>query len=306
MGGTWQGSRDFEVAASPTGRASLLSAAFVVDQANLSRGGGDLLDPLVFAAIVQANLAPLRSDPEVQRRYANSGETLPDDLRRPISVHAVAQSLRLPYETVRRKIRRLVDRGLCVATGAGVVIPAAVIAGQDHAAVQAARLERLNRFHDELVRAGVLAPDDALAGPVPAGLMRAANTALSQYLLRTTDRLVALAGGVVDGFVLLGLAAANARYLVGREAAAHPTGLAAEPRPCSGLALSRRLGMPNETLRRRLPILREAGFAQHVRGGWIVAVPPAQRPRIAQLAAENEADLHRLFARLKELAEAAA
>jgi len=136
--------------------------------------------------------------------------------------------------------------------------------------------------------------------------MRAANTALSQYLLRTTDRLVALTGGVVDGFVLTGLAVANARYILGPEAPAHPTGLAAEPRPCSGLALSRRLGMPNETVRRRLPVLAQAGFAQRVRGGWIVAVPLAERPRIAQLAAENEADLHRLFARLKELADAAA
>ena len=41
----------------------VLALAFVRDVANISRDGGDLLEPLVFAAIVQANQAALRSDP---------------------------------------------------------------------------------------------------------------------------------------------------------------------------------------------------------------------------------------------------
>jgi DNA-binding Lrp family transcriptional regulator len=286
------------VAATPRGRAMLISAAFVVDVANISRDGGDLLEPLVFAAIVQANQAPLRHDPAVARRYGDSGEALPDELRRPISINAVAHSLRLPFETVRRKVKRLAEIGQCVVTPAGAYVPQAVIVGERHATIQAARLARVGRLHEDLRAVGFLGPGQMLPRPPPAVLMRTVNRALSEYMLRSCDRMVELVKGVPGGFVLLGLGSANAGHWL------TPAGAGTPATPCSTRALAARLGLPPETARRRLMALADAGFAVREEPGWLAAAPASEQERLARLAADNEADLKRLFARLKELAEA--
>lgn len=287
-----------EVAALPRGRAALISAAFVVDVANISRDGGDLLEPLVFAAIVQANQALLRHDPEVQSRFGDSGESLPDELRRPISINAVAHSLRLPFETVRRKVKRLAELGQCVVTPAGAYVPQAVIVGERHAAIQAARLVRVRRLHEDLLGAGFLGPGQTLPRPLASRLTRTVNRALSEYMLRSCDRMVELVKGVAGGFVLLGLAVANTGHWLSAD------GAGTAPVPCSTRALAARLGLPPETARRRLMILAEAGFAERIAEGWFATAPEAEHERLARLVADNEADLKRLFTRLRELAEA--
>jgi predicted ArsR family transcriptional regulator len=282
-------------------RVAQLSAAFVVDIANLSRPRrgqgdqttpGDVLEPLVFAAIVQANQALLAGDPAVRARYGDTGETLPDELRRPISISAVAESLRIPYETARRRVQGMVQAGLCVLTPAGAVIPQAVIASEAHAALQRARLARLLAFHDDLREAGFFAAHEILERAPDPSLTRPANRALSQYMLRTCERVVELSGGAVDGFVLLGLAAANGESLA-RSGVAEPV---------SALALSGRLGLPDETARRRLRALAERGLARRRKKGWLVSARPTDLPLILRHVEEHAADLKRLFSRLRELA----
>jgi hypothetical protein len=266
----------------------VLALAFVRDVANISRDGGDLLEPLVFAAIVQANQAALRSDPEVRRRYGDSGEAIPDDLRRPISVNAVAQSLGLPFETARRKVRQLAARGDCVSTPAGVYVPRAAIISARHAAIQVRRMARLARFQQDLVSAGFLAEPR----PLRPELVRTINRALSEYMLRSCDRLIQLAGGVLPGFVLLGLCAANTEGHNGGDAASAP---------CTARALADQLATPMETVRRHLVALRDRGQARRTATGWVAADPvmtPAQ--------ADYAADIRRLFQRLDELAAAEA
>lgn len=66
---------------------------------------------VVYIAILQANLAPLMEDPALSARYAGVDTVAPEDLRRPISVHALAGSLHMPYETTRRCVGRLIDKG---------------------------------------------------------------------------------------------------------------------------------------------------------------------------------------------------
>lgn len=274
--------------------ASLLSmsAAFVVDQARISGAGGDLLSPLVFAAIVQANIRPLRQHPERARMDA-AGEALPDDQRRPISVKAVAESLSLPYETVRRRIQALAQAGLCVVTPDGAYVPQAAIVSEGHAAIQRARLERLQAFHDLLAASGALAPPERLPAPLPLGLMRPVNTALSEYMLRTAERSAALTGEVLRGLVLLALLAA-------------PPGPEADcgPRPCSSLRLAARLGMAREKVRRRVLELADQGHVRRQRGGWVASA--ATRGLLAEFAAANDADVRRMFSRLRALLAAAA
>lgn len=66
---------------------------------------------VVYIAILQANLGPLIEDTALSARYAGVDTVVPEDLRRPISVHALAGSLHMPYETTRRCVGRLIDKG---------------------------------------------------------------------------------------------------------------------------------------------------------------------------------------------------
>ncbi|MGZ6050340.1 MAG: hypothetical protein ACXWKN_18265 [Phenylobacterium sp.] len=276
--------------------AALLSLEFLLDTIRLSRSGADLLEPLLFAAIVQANLAALRHDRELQQRYGDTGETLPDAYRRPISNAALANSLALPVETVRRRVNAMAARGLCVITPVGVCVPQAAVASERHAAIQQARLIRLQRFHDELQEAGFFAAGGSLTEPIPRDLRRAVNTALSQYMLRSCDRLISLGGAVTDGFVLLGLAAANCRDLRPDLETAEVTAALA---PCRAAHLAQRLDLADETVRRRLSALGERDRARRVGKAWLVVAPRSET--LARIIAENEADLLRLFERLREI-----
>lgn len=66
---------------------------------------------VVYIAILQANIGPLTEDVALSARYAGVDTIVPEDLRRPISVHALAGSLHMPYETTRRCVGRLIDKG---------------------------------------------------------------------------------------------------------------------------------------------------------------------------------------------------
>jgi hypothetical protein len=81
----------------------LLSAAQVT--------GGDIMLAVIYSAIIQANVQPLNDDPALSARYAGIDAPPPDEVRRPISVHALAASLAMPYETTRRAVERLIAMG---------------------------------------------------------------------------------------------------------------------------------------------------------------------------------------------------
>ena len=50
---------------------------------------------------------------------------LPDEQRLPVSALAISNSLRLPYETVRRHANGLLKDGICLSAGRGaLVVPA--------------------------------------------------------------------------------------------------------------------------------------------------------------------------------------
>lgn len=81
--------------------------------------GDDLMKGLVFTAIRAANI----------KHYTNTSPAahrsiLPDTHRLPVSALAISDSLRLPYETVRRHADILVKEGLCTRVGRrGLVVP---------------------------------------------------------------------------------------------------------------------------------------------------------------------------------------
>ena len=107
--------------------------------------GGDLLDMVILLTISRANRAPLAADPEAARALVGP---LPDAERRPISINGVATWLDLSFETTRRHIRKMRDRGLCEIDARGVYIPAAVLAQPRFMAF----VDRNRRLVGDLVR----------------------------------------------------------------------------------------------------------------------------------------------------------
>ncbi|MBI2740286.1 MAG: hypothetical protein HYX38_27535 [Rhodospirillales bacterium] len=80
---------------------------------------GDLMNGLVFTAVRAANVQHIANTVPAANR-----SILPDSDRRPVSIAAIADSMRLPYETVRRHVAKLVREGKCIRVGRrGVVAP---------------------------------------------------------------------------------------------------------------------------------------------------------------------------------------
>src|SRR5690349_5823504 len=89
--------------------AARLGNGFALDLVKLGGFGRDVIDGLLLVAISQANVAQITRSPELQRTYARLDEAPPDDLRRPVSINAIAGSLRIPFETARRRIASLAE-----------------------------------------------------------------------------------------------------------------------------------------------------------------------------------------------------
>ena len=82
---------------------------------------GDLMTGLVFTAIRAANVKHITNTTPGANR-----DILPDSDRRPVSIMAISNSMKLPYETVRRHTAKLMKQGTCVRVGRnGLVVPAA-------------------------------------------------------------------------------------------------------------------------------------------------------------------------------------
>ncbi len=80
---------------------------------------GDIMKGLVFTAIWAANVKHVTNSAPAAHR-----SILPDHYRLPVSARAISDSLRLPYETVRRHADTLVKEGTCTRVGRqGLIVP---------------------------------------------------------------------------------------------------------------------------------------------------------------------------------------
>ena len=118
---------------------------------------GDLLGGLIFTAIMQANVRPISNDPKLGKTYGQLDTIPPDEMRWPVSVNALAESLKIPYETTRRHVNKLIKDGWCVkVANKGVIIPATVVGSP--AMIQAAfrSFSHLQHFIGQLREIGFL------------------------------------------------------------------------------------------------------------------------------------------------------
>jgi hypothetical protein len=118
-------------------------------------GDGDILRGVIFLAVVDANTRHLRPTDPAALAYAHTRSTVPDDLRRPISVHALALELSLPYETTRRHVNGLINQGLCTRSESGIFVPAEVLASKSMTATHRRNLENLRALFRDLIDGGV-------------------------------------------------------------------------------------------------------------------------------------------------------
>lgn len=244
----------------------------------------DLVTGIIFLAIVRANVRHMLGDPELARAYFEPGERPPETFRKPVSVYAIARELRLPYETARRHIRKLLAKGLCERSGdGGVVFPAEV---NDRPEVRQAVVTNFHatvRYAQALADVGLVAtcrpaPEAQTKAPyMPREVVRLS----SDYFLNTVALLTNnLNLELVDGLIFLAVIRANTLHVTLDPAlAATFSGVDEIPpdhmrRSVSVYALARDLRLPYETARRHGQKLLELGFCE--RAGDRGLVVPSQ------------------------------
>ena len=266
-----------------------LSFNFVLDLASRGIPGLKLLDCLLMMAVNQANIMPLTRDPSARSRYGALDAPAPDLERRPVSVRAVAASMRLPYETARRNIRRLERQGVCVVSEAGVVVPQAFMLTPAYFEAGRRGYERALIFYRLLKARGLLEPLPAPHYDEREPPVRGALRLMSDYLLRAAEAVDARAGDLISTVVILPMLAAAAGADPGRPASA-----------ISVAALARRTQLPPETVRRHAAELVASGLCENCAGGVRLADASLTAPPWRSLLRENAIAVQRMFAGLSE------
>ncbi len=116
---------------------------------------GDILRGVIFLAIIDANTRHLRPADPVARSFSDSTDRVPDEMRRPVSVHALALELSLPYETTRRHVNALIEQGLCGRVEAGIVVHAEVLDRDAMVATHRRNIANLRALFRDLRDGGV-------------------------------------------------------------------------------------------------------------------------------------------------------
>ncbi len=254
---------------------------------------GDFKAMVVFMAIQHANVEYMESDPARAASYFGGYPS--DDLRRPITAHALSQSASLPPETCRRYVQRLVEQGNCRRVdGRGLIVPSEVMAREPFAASIDATYDAfvtlLKGLHglgfDALAAAGARrAPAEAAVRPAPESLKYALSAVMTGYVMRVILDGVGIHGNdFVRGLIFITVMAMNVERITHdpsdawRFAEAHTTPPDHMRAPASIRAVSDRLGLPYETTRQHLIRMVNLGRAQRVDGGFIIPGPVNQDP----------------------------
>lgn len=290
--------------------AGRLANAFVLDLAKLGGFGRDVIDGLLLAAISQANVAQITRNPELQRRYATLDQPPPDELRRPVSVSAIANSLRIPFETARRRIATLADLGIVVAHPRGVVVPTGPLNSPFYRMGAAAHYELVRKLYFRLRGIGLLEdlpkpanPDFDPENPPVRLVIRLS----SDYLLRLAEPISLYIGDIVTGLILMDVICANTEHLSdseGGEADADWTAAGFVPddlrKPVRPAALAERLGIAHETVRRHLGRLVKDDRCERNGDGYRVPARVLAREPFVQFMLDNQSHLSRLYVQLSD------
>ncbi len=126
-----------------------------------------------------------------------------------------------------------------------------------------------------------------------------------EYFLQTVSLLAQSAeGDLLGAIILLAITQSNVAHLDvrGRTAETAPVGPPpdTERRPVSVIALADGLGLPYETVRRRVVGLEKAGWCVRVQGGVVVPAERFMGPANAAWLEVNRRNMRRLMRRMTE------
>jgi biotin operon repressor len=124
--------------------------------------GDDYDCAMIFLAVLEANGRHNIRQAYFRDEYADVRDSLPAEMARPVSRKAISESLGMARETLRRKVRALIERGYLVEDERGGVITArGIIAHEEFLAAQRNVLGFLRRLRTDLRR--YVAPSADLA-----------------------------------------------------------------------------------------------------------------------------------------------
>lgn len=288
--------------------ATRASIALMLDLVKIGRVGRNINDGLIALTVIQANIGPVNRDATLQRAYATLDAPPPDELRRPVSVSAVANSLRLPYETVRRRISAMAEQGLCEITSKGVVAPTAVLATPMHRAVLEYNSSCVEAFYGDLREIGFLGPPvrGVERFPIDDPPLRAIARISADYALRILEYFTRRVGDLTQCLIFMEVLRSNIEGYTnadrGYDAQGRLAYLPDERRKAISVsALSVKLDIPAETARRHVSHLIKAGRLVRTPAGLIVPAEQLLRPEIIDIKRDNCAFVQRMFASLAPL-----
>lgn len=261
----------------------------------------DPLDALLLTTVIHANVDPVITGIADHVEFGALDAIPPPALRRRTSINRIADSLALPFETVRRRLSRLAAEGLLDIDGAGVLVPstyfgspantAAVLDIDEIAAETYRRLVAIGFFEGRALPTASRRPDEHP--------YRAVARFFMSCMLRLGGELRALCGDYLDVLLVLNVTQLNTSSVGdGRAPSGRTPGSPilddALKAPATVAAVSRRSGVTFETTRRRLLRLTDRGVCAAWQGGYIV---PAQTFALVahDLARLNEMNLLRLY-----------
>jgi DNA-binding Lrp family transcriptional regulator len=222
---------------------------------------------------------------------------------RPASVNAVAASLRLPFETARRRVAALVRDGRLVRERDGLGVAPEWMAGPAARTLSQLRYARLQQIpRDILKRMGPGALDLPPGPAAPSGeppLLLTDHLAHG-YMLRLAELLTTELGDPFVGFVLLNMVRANIRHLP-LEDPSFARESATARRPARPSPLAKTLGVAPETLRRHVRQLEAAGLLVRTDDGAMLLDDQMFRSRLAHaLIGVGVASIRRILGQMAQ------
>jgi DNA-binding Lrp family transcriptional regulator len=265
---------------------------------------GDLTRGMIYFSIQHSNVEHLSRDRDLAWRY--SSDLVPDNQRRPITVHALSQVLGFSPETTRRHVKALEGVGACVRDHKGVIVPERHMTTTAVIESRRATIEAFDALIAGFKSIGFPLPtpearDGAVQDRPPIFLV---IRLINAYILRMMVEAIAVYGDATTGILFAAIMGANTRAL------SHDTTLTwrfahsdspppDEARePVTVAHISELVRVPYSTVNRRVGEMIKAGLLERRAGGVIVPTSVAINPafdasglRIAQWLAGTFRDL---------------
>jgi len=229
--------------------------------------GGDLDRFVIFTVVGRQSLTTTPS--------GESGDGTP------ISMHALANSLSRPYETVRRHVHALIDLGICDRQPNGVISPRESLTGPLMQGLMVTAHDAFVRLVDDLATLGIPLPR---ARPDIPYDPRVAVRKAADLMLAVTDTNRDVHGDWAELVVWSTVLCANARrfardpvlaLLYADQTRSPPAELWLPVRPS---VVSRAIGISESTVRRRITAMLADGRLEQRRGGVVVSETWLNRP----------------------------